>query len=39
MVNLQAGHNEPAEKWLNAALKIKPDDEQVKDALAKLKAK
>ena len=39
MVNLQAGHNEPAEKWLTAALKMKPDDEQVKESLAKLKSK
>lgn len=39
MVNMQAGHNEPAEKWLTAALKMKPDDAQVKEQLDKLKAK
>jgi predicted Zn-dependent protease len=39
MVNLEAGHSEPAEKWLSAALKMKPDDEQVKEMLAKLKSK
>ena len=39
MVNFQAGHFEPAEKWLNAALKMKPDDEQVRETLAKLKSK
>lgn len=39
MVNAEAGHNEPAEKWLTAAQKMKPDDEQVRQALARLKSK
>lgn len=39
MVNAEAGHNENAEKWLIAAQKMKPDDEQVRQALARLKAK
>jgi Flp pilus assembly protein TadD len=39
MVNFQAGHFEPAEKWLTAALKMKPDDEQVRETLARLKSK
>ena len=39
MVNFEAGHNEPAEKWLTAAQKMKPDDEQVRQALARLKSK
>lgn len=38
MVNAEAGHNDNAEKWLTAAQKMKPDDEQVRQALARLKA-
>ena len=39
MVNFQAGHNEAAEKWLTAAQKMKPDDEQVRETLTKLKSR
>ena len=37
MVNFQAGHYEPAEKWLTAAIKMRPDDVTVLEGLTDTK--